>query len=68
MLADKNLSETLIKIYPSKTNSDFPGMEIILRLKNLGMFDIHPNLLQMLLLEPQLKLVNSYYLFTVCQS
>lgn len=32
-------------------------MEIILRLINLGMFDIHPNLLPMLLLEPQL---NSY--------
>lgn len=40
-------------------------MGIILRLKNLGMFDIHPNLLPMRLLEPQLKLINSYYLLGV---
>lgn len=40
-------------------------MEIILKLKNLGMSDIHPNLLPLLLLEPQLKLVDTYYLLGV---
>lgn len=43
--------------YTLQRQTDFPGAEIILRLKNMGMFDIHPNLMPMLLLEPQLKLV-----------
>lgn len=47
------ISLKLIKTYPSKTNTDFPGMEIILRLKMVGTFDICTNLLQMLLLEQQ---------------
>lgn len=54
-----------IKIYPSKTNRNFPGMENILTLKKLGMFDTHPNLLRMLLLKSQLKLVYSYYLLVI---
>lgn len=51
--------------YTLQRQTGFPGAEIIFRLKNMGMFDISSNLMPMLLLEPQLKLSNPYYLLGV---